>query len=235
MRALLPLILLSSAAVLSAQSYVIPSGTSIDVRTIDSIELDRDHLDKRFAGSVARDITDQNGNVIVRRGANADLRLMDMGDQTYSVQLAGVEMNGRMVPINMNTDYTAENDQRSGIGKNKRTGKYVGGGAALGAAIGAIAGGGKGAALGAILGGAGGAGAQVMTRGKDTTIPSETVISYRLDRSVNLNTTSGGYYDRRDRDQYNNGRRDRMMNDNDRYNRDRNRDRRNNDPNNDRP
>ena len=36
-----------------------------------------------------------------------------------------------------------------GIGKNKRTAEYVGGGAVLGTLLGAIAGGGKGAAIGA--------------------------------------------------------------------------------------
>jgi len=50
-----------------------------------------------------------------------------------------------------------------GLGANKRTGKYVGGGAAIGAVLGAIFGGGKGAAIGALAGGAGGAGAQVYT------------------------------------------------------------------------
>ena len=60
-----------------------------------------------------------------------------------------------------------------GLGANKRTGKYVGGGAAIGAVLGAILGGGKGAAVGAILGGAGGAGAQVYTD-KNKEIPAET-------------------------------------------------------------
>ena len=54
---------------------------------------------------------------------------------------------------------------KAGVGGNKRTAEYVGGGTALGAVIGAIAGHGKGAAIGAASGAAAGAGAQIFTRG----------------------------------------------------------------------
>jgi hypothetical protein len=66
-----------------------------------------------------------------------------------------------------------------GLGANKRTGIYVGGGAAVGAILGALLGGGKGAAIGAVLGGAGGAGTQVLT-GKKQDLPAETQLSYKL-------------------------------------------------------
>jgi outer membrane lipoprotein SlyB len=71
------------------------------------------------------------------------------------------------------------------LGANKRTGKYVGGGAAIGAILGAILGGGKGAAIGAIVGGAGGAGAQVYT-GKNKEIPAETELTYKLAQDLEM-------------------------------------------------
>jgi hypothetical protein len=74
----------------------------------------------------------------------------------------------------------------TGVGKNRRTAKAVGGGAALGGSVGAIAGGGKGTAIGVLAGGAGGAGAQVLTRGRDVQVPAETLLTFRLDRSVSL-------------------------------------------------
>jgi hypothetical protein len=49
---------------------------------------------------------------------------------------------------------------KEGLGVNKRTGMYVGCGAAINGALGGL-GGGKGAGIAAIIGGAGGAGAQV--------------------------------------------------------------------------
>src|SRR5207237_7371472 len=71
------------------------------------------------------------------------------------------------------------------LGANKRTGKYVGGGAAVGAVLGAIFGGGKGAAIGALAGGAGGAGAQVYT-GRKKEIPAETELKYKLADDLQL-------------------------------------------------
>ena len=75
---------------------------------------------------------------------------------------------------------------RDGLGANQRTGVFVGGGALLGTVLGAIAGGGRGAAIGALAGGAAGAGTQVLTRGPKLDIPSETVLSFRLDQPVYL-------------------------------------------------
>ena len=61
-----------------------------------------------------------------------------------------------------------------GIGANRRTATMVGGGAALGTLLGAIAGGGKGAAIGAVAGAVAGGAAQVLTRGKEVNVPAET-------------------------------------------------------------
>ena len=87
---------------------------------------------------------------------------------------------------------------KDGIGKNGRTGKYVGGGALLGTIIGAIAGGGKGAAIGAIAGGAGGASAQVLTRGGDVRVPAESILTFRLQQPLTVDVADRGY-DRRGR------------------------------------
>ena len=68
---------------------------------------------------------------------------------------------------------------RCGIGKNKRTGEYIGGGAALGTLLGAIAGGGKGAAIGAASGAGAGAAIQAI-RGQRVQIPSEAKLDFHL-------------------------------------------------------
>ncbi len=62
----------------------------------------------------------------------------------------------------------------------------VGGGAALGTLLGAIAGGGKGAAIGAVAGGAAGGTAQVLTRGKQVRVPAETILSFQLEKPLHL-------------------------------------------------
>ena len=54
----------------------------------------------------------------------------------------------------------------------------IGGGAALGAVIGAIAGGGKGAAIGTLAGGAAGTGAAAATGKKPAIVESEAVLTF---------------------------------------------------------
>lgn len=75
---------------------------------------------------------------------------------------------------------------KEGVGMNKRTGIFAGGGAAFGGIIGALAGGGKGAAIGALSGAGAGTAAQAVTRGKAAVIRSETLLSFRLERPVHI-------------------------------------------------
>src|SRR6185436_3016834 len=88
---------------------------------------------------------------------------------------------------------TATSTQREGVGANKRTGKYVGGGALLGAIIGGIAGGGKGAIIGGAVGAAGGAGVQIATRGHDVNVPAESLLTFRLREPMQLGSADTGF------------------------------------------
>jgi uncharacterized protein YcfJ len=100
-----------------------------------------------------------------------------------SLVLRSITIAGRRYRVTT-SDVTLESG--TGVGKNRRTAEAVGGGAALGGLIGAIAGGGKGAAIGVLAGGAGGAGVQVLTRGRDVQIPAETLLRFRLEKPVML-------------------------------------------------
>ena len=64
--------------------------------------------------------------------------------------------------------------------------KKVGIGAGIGAAIGAIAGGGKGAAIGAAVGGGGGAAASLATRGDAAEVASETELKFTLTSPITI-------------------------------------------------
>ena len=86
-----------------------------------------------------------------------------------------------LIPLpSTGSENAVSSKEKQGVGANKRTGKYVGGGAAVGAIIGAIAGGGKGAAIGAGVGAGAGAGAQILTKGKSVNVPAESLLTYRL-------------------------------------------------------
>jgi hypothetical protein len=159
----------------------VPAGSEVSIRTNESID-SRDASDARnYSAQVSRDVVDSNGNILIPRGSEARLIVRNFGNQ-IGLDLQSVTVNGQR--------YSLDTDQvtagRQGLGENRRTGEFVGGGAALGAIIGAIAGGGKGAGIGALAGGAAGAGAQVMTKGDHVRVPAESVLNFRLESNLNL-------------------------------------------------
>jgi hypothetical protein len=157
----------------------IPAGTAVEVRANQTIDV-RDQADRRvYTGTINSDVRNPQGDVLIPRGSQAELIVNTVGDNELTVDMESVTINGHRYMVSTE-DY---NQARSnGIGKNKRTGEFVGGGALFGTVLGAIAGGGKGAAIGALAGGAAGAGTQVLTRGHQVRIPAETVLTFRLDR-----------------------------------------------------
>ncbi len=168
---------------------VISSGTQIQVRTDQSIEVkNSDQMYQTFPASVSEDVLDSSGQVVIPRGSRAELEVVSSGNNSdnMTLDLRSVTVRGRRYDINAEGTSSAGTTKNGGIGINKRTGKYVGGGALAGTIIGAIAGGGKGAAIGAIAGGAAGAGAQVLTRGKALNVPAETQLTFRLNEELPL-------------------------------------------------
>ena len=162
----------------------IAAGTEILVRTIDSIDVRKPDPRQHFLASLDRDVLDSNGNVAIPRGSLAHLIAHDVGNGEIAIDLRSASVNGKRYILN--SENITNVRARDGLGANKRTGAFLGGGALLGTVLGAIAGGGRGAAIGALAGGAAGAGTEVLTRGPKLHIPSETVLSFRLDQPVYL-------------------------------------------------
>ncbi|MGE5114543.1 MAG: hypothetical protein ACM3JB_27090 [Acidobacteriaceae bacterium] len=172
---------------------VIPAGTNLSIRADQNIQAKDVTQGQTYQAEIAQDVMGSNGNIILPRGTPAQLIVVDTNPNNngnnngkdLSLALNSVNVNGRSYYVQSNA-VQGGNSDNGGIGMNKRTGKYVGGGALAGAVIGALAGGGKGAAIGAILGGAGGAGAQVLTRGHEINVPAETVLNFKLDQPIYL-------------------------------------------------
>jgi len=161
----------------------LPSGTEIKVRT-DTVIPAKPATDSRYGASVSQDVKDNSGNVLIPRGSRARLVAVPSEDgKDVNLDLRSVTVNGR--PYLLQAAGQSGSSAPGGLGANKRTGIYVGGGAAVGAILGALLGGGKGAAIGAVLGGAGGAGTQVLT-GKKKDLPAETELSYKLATDAQL-------------------------------------------------
>ena len=132
-----------------------------------------------FSGVVVHDIIDHHGHVLVPKGSNALLAVKHVSKEQVTLDLASITIRGKQFPVICDSQ-TLYGDRKAGVGKNKRTAKFVGGGALFGTAVGAIAGGGAGAAIGAISGGAGGAAAQELTKEKALKVPAETQLTFRL-------------------------------------------------------
>jgi hypothetical protein len=182
-----------SAAVGTSESNgrfeMLPSGTELLVRTAEDIDSSTAVVNQTFSAVVERDIHGEANDVIIPAGSRAVLvvRQMSSGGTTGSpdivLDMQSMTVNGRRYLL---STADLKEDSGTGVGKNKRTAETVGGGAALGTIIGAIAGGAKGAAIGVLVGGAGGAGVQVLNKGKDVRVPAETLLSFRLDKAVKL-------------------------------------------------
>jgi hypothetical protein len=179
-------VLFATAAILlasSAWAQTLTEGTDIKVRTDTAIPA-KPPADSHYSASVSTDVTDSSGNVVIPRGSRAQLVAVPNGDDT-TLDLRSVNVNGKRYTL------TAAQGKGSaqGLGANKRTAKYVGGGAVVGTVLGALLGGGKGAAIGALVGGAGGAGAEVYT-GRKKEIPPETELSFKLAQNLDMQPAS---------------------------------------------
>jgi hypothetical protein len=181
-----PTKLLAIVAVLlasSAWAQTLPKDSEIKVRTDTSIPA-KPPANAKYAASISNDVTDSSGSVVIPRGSRAQLVAVQNGNDT-TLDLHSVTVNGKRYVLTAQGKSSAH----GGLGANQRTAKYVGGGAAVGAVLGALLGGGKGAAIGALAGGGAGAGAQVYT-GRKKEIPPETELKYKLAQDLEMRPLS---------------------------------------------
>jgi hypothetical protein len=165
----------------AAQPATIAAGTTLKIRT--SEEIKTSDSGKTFSAVVDQDVMGRNGQVVIPKGSNAELVVKKMSNNTLTLDLDSITVNGQRFGVQTEST-VAPSQEKQGIGANKRTGKYVGGGAAIGAIVGAIAGGGKGAAIGAGVGAGAGAGTQILTKGKSVNVPAESLLTYRLSQPL---------------------------------------------------
>ena len=189
MKKLLGLFALATLAV--AQVRTIGTGTSIAVRTNETIDASRSD-GRVFTGVVDQDVTDASGRVAIPRGSNAELIVTKASNRDLTLDLESVTVNGERYAVAANASRLS-GGSRDGLGKNRRTAEFVGGGAALGAIIGALAGGGQGAAIGAAAGAGAGAGTQTLTRGQAVRVPAESLLTFRLEQPLGIGVGDRGF------------------------------------------
>lgn len=180
----------AAALALVAQAATIGTNTIISVRTSEEINVKKND-GQVFSGVVDQNVMDANGKIAVPKGSSAELMVKRLSDNQLVIDLESVTVSGQRYAVTADSA-SMPSERKDGLGKNKRTGKYVGGGALLGTIIGAVAGGGKGAAIGAAAGAGAGAGAQVLTRGKSVKVPAESLLTFRLERPLAMGITDNG-------------------------------------------
>jgi hypothetical protein len=128
-----------------------------------------------------------DGNTVIPAGAAARGTVVDAkalgrfkGGAILELRLNSITVNGTERSIETSAITRTEK------GKGKRTAVLAGGGTALGAIVGGLAGGGKGAAIGALAGGGAGTGGAAFTGNKEIVIPAESALSFRLKSSLEV-------------------------------------------------
>ena len=179
----------AAASVGPGGEVTIPAGQSILIRMIDGVDSAKNHVGDIFHASLETDLN-VNGTLVARKGTDVYGRLAESkksgnfsGKSELQLELTRLVIDGHDYPV-VSSDYTLQ-----GKGQGSSTAKKVGVGAVAGTIIGAIAGGGKGAAIGAAAGGATGAGVQVLTKGAQVKVPSETVLEFRLQQPATVTAT----------------------------------------------
>ena len=175
------LILMTATAALASQqqSVIVPGGTTIRVRTIDSIKVDAAQAGMTFRASIDEPLM-QGGQAVVPWGSDVVLvaaRVQQGGSMKGSdlieLKIASITVGGRVYQV------LTTLSQTKSAGEGKKTRRKVIGGAGLGAIVGGIAGGGTGAAIGALAGGV--AGTMVAAGGQPhLTVPAEARLEFQL-------------------------------------------------------
>ncbi len=163
------------------KTYTVAAGTPIRVRTTSAISTKTAESGSSFVATLESPLM-SGDEVIAPKGATVDGKVTESdsggrvkGRAQISVQLVTLHLeNGTALALS--TDPVA----REAEGTKKKDAAKVGIGAGVGAAIGAIAGGGRGAAIGAAAGGGAGTAAVLATKGAAAVIPAETVLSFKL-------------------------------------------------------
>jgi hypothetical protein len=176
-----------------SSEVTVPAGTSLLVRMIDGVDSDKNHVGDRFRASLEQDFI-VDGVRVAPRGADVYGRLSEakqagqfQGKSELKLELTGILINNNLQPI-MTGDYEV-----SGASRGSDTAKKVGVGAVAGTIIGAIAGGGKGAAIGAGVGAGVGGAVQVMTKGEQVHVPSETLLDFRIEQPFSVPVSGRSY------------------------------------------
>jgi hypothetical protein len=172
-------------------TLTLQSGASLTVRVNQWLSSDRNQIGDTFYATLAQPLV-VDGVVVARRGSQVTGRVTEVkkshvdGTSRLGIQLTSIStIDGQQVPVqsevmDRNGTTTSPGSQVGAIGATT----------AVGAGIGAVAGGGIGAAIGAGAGLIAGSAGVILTRGRPTEIYPESMLTFRLNAPVTISTTN---------------------------------------------
>lgn len=176
----IPGMLLCGQAALRAD--VIAPGTTIQVRADSPIDVSRWDRGRIYPAHVAEDVFARDGDLAIRRGANAELIVRQIGPGQFTMDLESITTKGQRYALDT-----------SGPQYNMPASTYESGNGIVGAIVGAIA---------------GASGEAVEPRGSEIRLPAGSLITFRLEEPLHVvgwqdpGYMRGEYHYHRDRDWY---------------------------------
>ncbi len=187
-------VLLTAALTLSAVTLkagtdpvTVPERTAIRVTLDQSVATNRSKPGDHFVATVSEPVV-INGKTVIPQGARAKGLVVESRESGRLMRRARLRLALQTVDVNgQNYDVRTYSHPRIGRDHKKRNWAWIGGGAAGGAAIGALAGGGTGALIGGPIGAGAGVTVALVTGKKDIKLRAETPLRFELAQPVTIN------------------------------------------------
>jgi hypothetical protein len=170
------------------REVTLPAGTSLPIDLRTTVASDTSHVEDRVTAALRQPVAVRGvealptGTRLLGHVTAADRSARVKGRARVGFRFTSLDLpgDGGKTPIRTSSVV------RLAPATKKEDAMKIGGGAAGGAVIGAILGGGGGAAKGAAIGGAGGTGVVLATRGKEVRVPAGTNLIVRLESPITV-------------------------------------------------
>lgn len=174
-------------------TLTLPAGTVINARISQLLSSDQNRVGEGFSSELQQPLV-VDGWVVARRGQTVlgRVAVAQKAGRVKGVSQLGVELiqlilvDGQQLPIRTQLQQTSAGTSRG------RDAAAIGTTTGLGAAVGGAAHGGEGAGIGAAIGAAAGVAGVLLTRGRPTVIPPETLLTFQLESPLTFSTHRSG-------------------------------------------
>jgi hypothetical protein len=170
-------------------SLTLPAGTLITVRVSQLLSSDENLAGDKFNAELQQPLV-VDGWVVARRGQSVlgHVAVAQKAGRIKGVSQLGVELSNLVLVDGQQLPIRTEMQHDSARTSRRRDAEDIATTTGIGAAVGAEAGDGEGAAIGAGVGAAAGVASVLLTHGRPTEIPPETVLTFQLRSPLTFST-----------------------------------------------